>query len=124
MASRGNWLAASSLPLFLLGGCQEEVAVRITQSPRSVVFMADPYRKSFDSCIDRVAVYAQETSGERRTWYASKALGEQRCTKSVRYGVAPPNFSADPAPPLRTGVRYRVALTGPGFTATATFART
>lgn len=98
--------------------------MRITQSVRSVVFTADPYRKSFDSCIDRVAVYAQQSGGERRMWYASKMLGERRCTRSVRYGVAPVNFSAEPAPRLRPGVRYRVALTGPGFTATATFART
>lgn len=109
------------IALMLLGAaaaCREDVSVSVMQDARGVAFAPEPAGK----CIRSAYVYGD--GSDQPVWSAIDGRVNGACTRSVRYGVKPAGLGGEArAPTLQPGRRYRVALVGAGFNASAQFER-
>lgn len=117
-APRGAGIALAALTL--IAACRESAEVVVTRAGDGAVFTVEA---SGEACVRSAYVYAEGGTRETPVWSTidGRTARDAPCITSIRYGVTPEGFSTTPAPVLKAGQRYRVALVGGGFNASARF---
>lgn len=101
----------------LAAACQEGIRVEVEQDAGKARFVVTPANARYRPCIRTVNVYDAQAAGNRKIpiWHLERR-DPKACVASLEYGVAPQGFEGDPpVARLRPGMRYEVALMGPGF---------